>query len=170
MRILLLTDTHIRDGHTDRLDERVYSAAAAADLVLHAGDVTGTDVLDRLGSLPPVRAVLGNNDIGLEALLPEQLVVDLDGVRVAVVHDSGTHRGRGERLRRRFPDADLVVFGHSHLPEDAEEAGQRRFNPGSPTQRRRAPTRTYGELVIADGRIESLRHIHLDPVPAARLR
>lgn len=170
MRILLLSDTHIRDGQTDRLDERVLAAAAAADLVLHAGDVTGAELLERLGSLTPVQAVLGNNDIGLEALLPEQLVMGLDGVRVAVVHDSGARQGRGGRLRRRFPDADLVVFGHSHLPEDVDEVGQRRFNPGSPTQRRRAPTRSYGELVVADGRIESLRHVHLDDLPASAAR
>ena len=170
MRVLLLTDTHVRDGATDRLDERVYGAAAAADLVLHAGDVTGSELLDRLGALSPVRAVLGNNDAGLERLLPESMLLELAGVRVAVVHDAGARTGRGARLRRRFPDADVVVFGHSHLPEDVVEAGQRRFNPGSPTQRRRAPTRTYGELVLVEGRVDSLRHVHLDPVPAARLR
>ena len=161
MRVLLLADTHVRDG-AGPLDERVLQAAAASDLVLHAGDVTGASLIERLGELAPVRAVLGNNDVDLVDVLPERLELDLDGVSVAVVHDSGARAGRPRRLRRWFPDADLIVFGHSHLPEDqTTDDGARLFNPGSPTQRRRAPTRTYGVLDVADGRIVDLHHEHL---------
>jgi putative phosphoesterase len=160
MRVLLLADTHVRDGGTP-LDERVLQAAADADLILHAGDVTGAELLDRLGELAPVDAVLGNNDVDLADVLPERLELDVDGVSVAMVHDSGPSKGRPGRLRRWFPDADLVVFGHSHLPEDGAEDGLRIFNPGSPTQRRRAPTRSYGVLEVDGGRILDLRHEHL---------
>ncbi len=161
MRVLVIADTHVRDGGGP-LDERVLSAAAEADLVLHAGDVTGSELLERLAELAPVHAVLGNNDVDLVGTLPERLELDLDGVAVAMVHDSGASAGRPGRLRRWFPEADLVVFGHSHLPQDVTtDDGTRLFNPGSPTQRRRAPTRTYGTLEVRDGRIVDLRHVHL---------
>ena len=161
MRVLVLADTHVRDGGGP-LDERVLSAAAEADLVLHAGDVTGSELLERLAELTPVHAVLGNNDVDLVGTLPERLELDLDGVAVAMVHDSGASAGRPGRLRRWFPEADLVVFGHSHLPENATtDDGTRLFNPGSPTQRRRAPTKTYGMLEVREGRIVDLRHVHL---------
>ncbi len=161
MRVLVLADTHVRDGG-GTLDDRVLSAAAEADLVLHAGDVTGSELLERLADLAPVHAVLGNNDVDLIGTLPDRLELDLDGVAVAMVHDSGASAGRPGRLRRWFPEADLVVFGHSHLPENVTtDDGTRLFNPGSPTQRRRAPTRTYGTLEVRDGRITDLRHVHL---------
>jgi putative phosphoesterase len=115
MRAVLLADTHVRDGGERVLDERVLAAAADADLVLHAGDVTGRDLLHRLAQLAPVHAVLGNNDVGLGNLLPVELSLDLDGVAVALVHDAGPRAGRPARMARRFPGADLVVFGHSHL-------------------------------------------------------
>ncbi len=163
MRVVVLADTHVNDGSGRSLDPRVLDAIRGADLVLHAGDVVGADLLDDLAELAPVHAVLGNNDRTLGDRLPEELVVDLDGVRVAMVHDAGARAGRVERLARRYPDADLVVFGHSHLPEDdVAESGLRVFNPGSPTQRRRAPTRTYGVLEVDDGAIVALRHEHLD--------
>jgi hypothetical protein len=162
MRAVLLADTHISDGSGRSLDERVLVAAARADVVLHAGDVTGTDLLDRLAELAPVHAVLGNNDVGRAAELPEEVTLDLDGVKIALVHDAGSRTGRPARLAHRFPGADLVVFGHSHLPEDlVADAGPRIFNPGSPTQRRRARTRTFGELQVARGRIVDLHHVHL---------
>jgi predicted phosphodiesterase len=105
--------------------------------------------------------VLGNNDMALR--LPERLEVDLAGVRVAVVHDSGPRAGRAGRLRRWFPEADVVVFGHSHLPWDETDAGgQRHLNPGSPTERRRAPTRTAGLLRIDDGAVTDYQLLHLD--------
>jgi putative phosphoesterase len=162
MRAVVLADTHIPDGSERSLDDRVLAAAATSDVVLHAGDVTGNDLLDRLAELAPVHAVLGNNDVGLAGRLPMEVTLELDGVVVALVHDAGPRRGRAVRVARRFPEADLVVFGHSHLPEDiAPGTGPRLFNPGSPTQRRRAPTRTFGLLEVRRGRVLNLRHVHL---------
>jgi len=162
MRAVLLADTHLRDGSDRFLDDRLVAAIADADVVLHAGDVTGRDLLARVGELAPVYAVLGNNDVGLEGLLPMEITLDLDGVAVALVHDAGPRSGRTARLARRYPDADLVVFGHSHQPEDVvPDAGPRLFNPGSPTQRRRAPTRTFGVLDARGGTVRDLRHVHL---------
>jgi putative phosphoesterase len=125
------------------------------DAILHAGDVCTAAVLDELGQWAPVHAVLGNND-GEDVAAwgaPEVLRLTLDGLRVAMLHDSGPAAGRGQRLRRRFPDADLVVFGHSHIPWNETVDGQRAFNPGSPTDRRRQPQGTMGELVIERGRL-----------------
>ena len=162
MRAVLLADTHIRDGRDRPLDERVLAAAADADVILHAGDVTGRELLDQLAGLAPLRAVLGNNDLGLADTLPTELILDLDGMAVALVHDAGARGGRAARLARRYPETDLVVFGHSHEPENlAPDAGPRIFNPGSPTQRRRAPTRTFGVLDVRRGRVHRLTHVHL---------
>jgi putative phosphoesterase len=162
MRAVLLADTHIRDGSDRALDERVLAAAADADLVLHAGDVTGRGLLDHLAQLAPVHAVLGNNDVALRHVLPIELSLDLDGVAVSLVHDAGPRAGRPTRMARRFPGSDVVVFGHSHQPEDlVPDTGPRIFNPGSPTQRRRAPTRTFGVLDAEDGRVVRLAHVHL---------
>jgi predicted phosphodiesterase len=106
--------------------------------------------------------VLGNNDHELVDVLPETVEVELEGVPVAMIHDSGARDGREARMRRRFPDARLVVFGHSHLPEDRiGEGRQRLFNPGSPTQRRRAPVRTYGVIRVDRGRITAHRVVPL---------
>ena len=162
MRAVVLADTHIPDGSGRSLDERVLAAVAEADVVLHAGDVTGPDLLDRLGASAPVHAVLGNNDGALARRLPTELALDLDGVRVALVHDAGPRAGRAARMARRFPGAALVVYGHSHLPEDLDpDTGPRLFNPGSPTQRRMAPTRSFGLLDVEAGRIIDLRHVPL---------
>ena len=156
-RALVLADTHLRDGAARRLPAPVLELAAAVDLILHAGDVVGAQLLDELGAYAPVRAVLGNNDTALGGRLPETRVVDLGGVAVAMVHDSGPRAGREGRLRRRFAHADVVVFGHSHVPVDAEGLqGQRLFNPGSPTQRRAQPHHTVGLLEGVDGRL--VRH------------
>jgi predicted phosphodiesterase len=111
----------------------------------------------------PTFAVLGNNDLGLAGLLPNELSVELAGVRVALVHDSGDRRGRAPRLHRRFPDAALVVFGHSHVPVDEQGIGtQRLFNPGSPTQRRAQPVRTFGWLSLADGQVVARRVVPIE--------
>lgn len=129
------------------------------DLILHAGDVCRRETLEELERFAPVRAVLGNND-GPDVAAwgaPDVLELDLDGLAVAMLHDSGAATGRGRRLRRRFPDADLVVFGHSHIPWDEVTDGQRAFNPGSPTDKRRQPRGTMGELVVEDGALVSLR-------------
>ena len=114
-------------------------------------------MLDELAQYAPVTAVMGNND-GPDVAAwgaPETAVVTVDGLRVAMVHDSGPAAGRLARLRGRFPDAGLVVFGHSHIPLDAavDDGGFRIFNPGSPTDRRRQPHGTLGVLDIADGRV-----------------
>src|SRR4051794_30445227 len=149
MRVVVMSDTHLSDTSARRLDPSLLDAAAGADVILHAGDVTGAALLEQLGRLAPVHAVLGNNDVDLVGVLPETLDLDLGGVHVSLVHDAGQRAGRPERLARRFPGADLVVFGHSHLPEDLTSgSGTRVFNPGSPTQRRRAPERTFGLLEI----------------------
>jgi putative phosphoesterase len=159
VRALVLADTHVR-ADVRAVPDVVWEAAASADVVLHAGDVVEGALLDRLAELAPIHAVLGNNDAALRDRLPEALELDLGGVRVAMIHDSGPRAGRPRRMRARFPDADLVVYGHSHLPDDsAGMDGQRLFNPGSCTQRRRAPTRTYGILDLHDGRISDHRII-----------
>lgn len=157
-RIVVLADTHVRRGGARRLSDAVYDELGRADLILHAGDVLVPELLDELGGFAPVHAVLGNNDGELAGRLPERLEVEVDGVRIGMVHDSGTRKGRPARLRRLFPDADVVVFGHSHLPVDEEGVGgQRLFNPGSPTERRMAPTKTIGLLETADGRLAAHR-------------
>ena len=130
-------------------------ALASADVVLHAGDVVSKAAWAELQALAhpaPVLAVLGNNDHELVGVLATELVTELAGVRVAMVHDSGPTAGREARLHRRFPGADLVIFGHSHAPVDAGGlGGQRLFNPGSPTQRRAQPAHSFGWLQLAGG-------------------
>jgi putative phosphoesterase len=147
MRAVVLADTHSRP-----LPGVVITALAEADVILHAGDVTDEAVLDALRAYAPTRVVLGNNDTGLA--LPETEEFDLDGVRVAMIHDSGARVGRERRVRKRFPNADVVVFGHSHIPwNDYGVEGQLLFNPASPTQRRLQPFATYGVLEFARGAI-----------------
>ena len=155
MNVLVLSDTHIGPSRPNRhLPDRVYELLGQADAVLHAGDVTSPELLHELGGFAPVHAVLGNNDVDLQ--LPERLEVELAGVRVAMVHDSGPRTGRPERLRGWFPAADVVVFGHSHLPwREVDAGGQLHLNPGSPTERRMAPTRTVGRLELASGEVRA---------------
>ncbi|MCW2868462.1 MAG: phosphodiesterase [Marmoricola sp.] len=152
----------LSDTHAPRFWKGCPAAVArlleGADLVLHAGDVCRRETLEELETFAPVRAVLGNND-GPDVAdwgAPEVLELDLAGLPVAMLHDSGPASGRGRRLRRRFPDAALVLFGHSHIPWDEVTEGQRAFNPGSPTDKRRQPHGTVGELVIADGELLSV--------------
>lgn len=152
--IVVLADTHIRRGSARRLPPAVYAALEGADLVLHAGDVVTGEVLEELAGFASTLAVLGNNDTELVGKLPEERVFTVGGLRIAMVHDSGARNGREARLRRRFPTADLVVFGHSHIPIDNPGLdGQRLFNPGSPTERRSQPFHTFGRLCIDDGRL-----------------
>jgi putative phosphoesterase len=163
MRVVVLADTHVRAGSIGRLPEAAHSHLERADVILHAGDVLTQEFLDWLASFAAVHAVLGNNDHSLVGRLPETIELILEGVRIGMVHDSGPRAGRADRLRRYFPDADVVVFGHSHEPCcEAGVDGQLLFNPGSPTQRRRAPQHTLGELdldasVIARAQIVPLR-------------
>jgi len=128
---------------------------AAADAILHAGDFMELSVLRFLEGIgPPVHAVRGNVDSAeLQARLPLVRVVPADGARIAMIHDAGPRTGRLARMRRRFPEADAVVFGHSHLPLHEEEGGFAIFNPGSPTERRRAPHHTMGIATVDGGRV-----------------
>ncbi len=153
----------ISDTHAPRrwksCPPRVAEHLRGADVILHAGDVCTAAVLDELAGFAPVHAVLGNND-GPDVAAwgaPERLELDLDGLAVAMVHDSGQARGRTARMRRWFPRADLVVFGHSHIPLDETGDGVRIFNPGSPTDRRRQPHGTLGLLDIHAGRLTGAR-------------
>ncbi|MGN6174272.1 MAG: metallophosphoesterase family protein [Streptosporangiaceae bacterium] len=154
MKIVVLADTHApRRWRT--CPPRVAGHLRGVDLILHAGDVCTAGVLDELAAYAPVRAVRCNND-GLDVAAwgaPDTLEADLGGVRLAMVHDSGPSRGRAARLRRRFPHADLVVFGHSHIPVNQAMDGQQIFNPGSPTDRRRQPHGTLGVLDVDGGRL-----------------
>lgn len=156
MQIAVLADTH-----APRFWKSCPPAVAArleeADLILHAGDVCTAAVLDELSAWAPVYAVLGNNDgadVAAWGATPT-LRMELDGLQVAMIHDSGPARGRAQRLARTFPDADLVIFGHSHIPWHETHTGQRIFNPGSPTDKRRQPHGTIGEIHVEAGRVTS---------------
>ena len=154
MRAVVLADTHIRRGTKRRLPDGAYAALDRADVILHAGDLVIEDLLHELTGFAPTYAVLGNNDHDLGGVLPETRLLDLAGVRVGMIHDSGPTKGREGRVRRRFPDADVVVFGHSHAPVDSVGVeGQRLMNPGSPTERRGQPHHTIGVLELDDGAI-----------------
>jgi len=151
VRLAIISDTHMPRGG------RVLPAAhlRAADAILHAGDLMEASVLEELRALgPPVHAVRGNVDSAvLQARLPLTAVVSVAGARIAMIHDAGAADGRLDRMRRRFPDADAVVFGHSHIPLHEERGGFQIFNPGSPTERRRAPHHTMGFATVDRARI-----------------
>jgi uncharacterized protein len=164
MDVLVLADTHIKRGSSRSLPPRVWELVGHADVILHAGDIVIAEVLDQLAGHAPVHAVVGNNDHELVGALPDTLEVELAGVRVGMVHDSGAARGRERRMARRFPVCDLVVFGHSHIPWDTVgEGGQLLFNPGSPTERRRQPNRTAGILRLDAGQVVERRIEVVDP-------
>ena len=162
MLIAVIADTHLPRGQR-RLPEACLDRLAAADLILHAGDFTAAEVLDALEAIgPPVAAVHGNVDgPDLRARLPAERVVEAGGARVGLVHDAGPATGRLGRLRRRFPEADAAVFGHSHIPLHEEADGFQIFNPGSPTDRRRQPRHTMGLARVGDGRVR-FEHLALD--------
>ncbi|MET0953703.1 MAG: metallophosphoesterase family protein [Aeromicrobium sp.] len=156
LRVAVVSDTHA-PRFWKAVPPAVAEQLAGVDVILHAGDVCTPSVLDELAAFAPVHVVAGNND-GPDVAAwgaPETLEIELDGVRVAMIHDSGAKQGRAARMRRTFPEADLVVFGHSHIPWDTEQDGQRLFNPGSPTDKRRQPRGTMGRLVLDAGRIVS---------------
>jgi len=163
VRVVVISDTHVRDRSPRDLPGAAWRALERAEVILHAGDVVEPGLLQRLGELAPVHAVLGNNDHALVGTLPETWEGSLAGVRVAMIHDSGPRAGREGRMQRRFPGADLVVFGHSHVPWDAEGAGgQRLLNPGSPTERRGQPHRTIAVVDLDDGAIRSSEIVVVD--------
>ena len=154
VRLAIISDTHMPRG-SRRLPDGCVERLEAADAILHCGDLAALEVLEQLEDLgPPVHAIHGNvDDRAVRARLPERLELELDGVRIGMIHDPGSRRHRLDRLRRLFPQADAVLFGHTHQPEHAEHDGFQIFNPGSPTERRRAPAHTMGEARIAGGRI-----------------
>ena len=163
MRVLVLADTHVGLKAKRDLPPHVWSLVDEADVVLHAGDIKTDGFLARLEASAVTYAVAGNNDVDMSSPPPDERHLELAGVSVAMVHDAGPAFGRPRRLRRRFPDASLVVFGHSHVPIDQIGIdGQRLFNPGSPTVRRRQPHHTIGQLVLDDGEIADHRIVRLD--------
>jgi len=163
MRLLLLSDTHVPTRARD-LPVAVWEAVDAADLVVHAGDWMEPSLLDAL--LERSRDLLacwGNNDgDDVRSRLPEIARRTVEGVRIAVTHETGAKTGRERRMDAAFPDTDLLVFGHSHIPWDTlSDNGMRLLNPGSPTDRRRQPHCTYMTLTLADGVIGDVDLVRL---------
>lgn len=158
IRVLLVADTHV-PKRARRLSRELLRTAAEVDLIVHAGDWVEVGVLDELSAIAPVLGVWGNNDgAALRARLPEVARADIEGVRVAVIHETGPAAGREKRMDAAFPDVDLLVFGHSHIPWDTvTPRGLRLLNPGSPTDRRRQPDCTLMTATLADGGIHDVR-------------
>jgi putative phosphoesterase len=153
MRLVLMADTHVPKRARD-LPPDLWAAVEEADVVLHAGDWVDVPLLDQLENRAKrLIACYGNNDgAALRARLPEIARVELDGLRVAVIHETGQSTGREQRCAARFPDTDVLVFGHSHIPWDTTAPnGLRLLNPGSPTDRRRQPHRTYMTATVNSG-------------------
>ena len=159
--VAIIADTHMPKGGR-RLPERCLELLAKAEAIVHAGDISSLAVLREIEAIgPPVHAVHGNVDEAcVRELLPATLRVELLGRPVVVIHDSGAARGRVRRLESRFPDTELVIFGHSHLPLHERSDSLQIFNPGSPTERRRAPQRSMGWLDLADDELR-LEHVWL---------
>ncbi|MFI5706279.1 metallophosphoesterase family protein [Kribbella sp. NPDC051620] len=158
MRLLLISDTHL-PVRAKKLPAAVWTAVDEADVVIHAGDWVSVELLDELTERSKqLIGCWGNNDGPLlRARLPEVARVTLDGLSVAVVHETGQAKGREERCERAYPDVDLLVFGHSHIPWDTTSPrGLRLLNPGSPTDRRSQPYCTYQTAVIESGRLKEV--------------
>ena len=162
MRLLLLADTHVPRRARD-LPASVWTEVDRADVVLHAGDWVDVALLDALEARGAVIGCWGNNDgPELRARLPEVARTTLEGVRFAVVHETGPSTRRDERMAAAYPDVDVLVFGHSHIPWDSTASnGLRLLNPGSPTDRRRQPVGTYLTAEVSDG---TLTDVLLHPV------
>jgi putative phosphoesterase len=154
MRIAVISDTHLPRGARVLSDECL-ERLAAAELILHAGDVVGESFLEELLALgPPVEAVYGNMDSsGLKALLPKERVVEVEDVRIGMVHIPGPRVGREARLLARFPGIDAIVYGHTHVPEVERHENIWILNPGSPTERRSSPEKTMLELVVTGRKV-----------------
>ncbi len=155
VRIAIISDTHMPRGGR-WLPAACVERLRAADLILHTGDLSTLAVLRELEGYGRVVAVRGNvDDAQVRAALPATTEIDAGGAIIALIHDAGPAQGRLSRLRRRFPQADAVVFGHSHIPlHERAEDGFQIFNPGSPTERRRAPAHTMGMASVDQGRVE----------------
>jgi putative phosphoesterase len=165
--VAVLSDTHI-PGRARDLPPEAWKVVAASDAVLHAGDVTDPAFLRDLAAVTQTYAVLGNNDLDLGPSVPERLHLDLAGTPVAMVHDSGPRAGRRARVRQWFPDARVVVFGHSHIPMLEDDGDLLLLNPGSPTDRRRMPTFTMAVLRLDPGQPPEAQLLDLGLSRAAR--
>ncbi|GHG24268.1 MULTISPECIES: metallophosphoesterase family protein [Amycolatopsis] len=164
MKLLLISDTHL-PARARELPPQVWAEVAAADVVVHAGDWVDVALLDELEARSKrLIGVYGNNDgPDLRARLPEIARAELDGVRLAVIHETGAKQGREQRCDAQFPDTDVLVFGHSHIPWDTvTPSGLRLLNPGSPTDRRRQPYCTYQTAVVREG---ALADVELHQLP-----
>ncbi|MBF6191793.1 metallophosphoesterase [Nocardia implantans] len=158
MRLLIISDTHVPKRARD-LPEALWREVDTADVIVHAGDWVEVALLDRLQARSArLIGVFGNNDgPELRARLPEVARAELDGLRLAVVHETGPAKGREERCARDFPDTDVLIFGHSHIPWDSvADSGLRLLNPGSPTDRRRQPEHTYLTARIQAGQLSQV--------------
>jgi putative phosphoesterase len=155
VRLAIISDTHMPRGGR-RLPDACVAELKLADAILHCGDLARVEVLDALLALgPPVHAIHGNvDDDAVRARLPERLEVELAGARIGMIHDPGPRQGRLARLRAWFPRAQAVLFGHTHMPEHETAEGFEIFNPGSPTERRRAPDHTMGIGTVAAGTLK----------------
>ena len=165
MRLLILADTHVPARARD-LPQQVWTEVGESDVVVHAGDWIDVALLDALeGRAARLVGVYGNNDgAALRARLPEVARVELAGVRLAVVHETGQSRGREQRCARVYPDVDVLVFGHSHIPWDTTAlSGLRLLNPGSPTDRRRQPHCTYLTARAVGGELHDVTLRRLPP-------
>ena len=163
MRLLLIADTHI-PRRARALPAQVWDEVTRADVVVHAGDWVAPELLDKLEARAArLLACWGNNDgPALRARLPERADAMLDGLHLTVVHETGAAAGRGARMSRLYPDSDVLVFGHSHIPWDTTtETGLRLLNPGSPTDRRRQPFCSYMTASIENG---ALTDVVLHPI------
>jgi putative phosphoesterase len=163
MRLAIISDTHLPRGRR-RLPDACVARIRAADLLLHAGDVSTAAVLDELAAIgPPLLAVHGNvDDATVRARLPERRVVEAAGARIGMVHDAGPAAGRLARMRDTFEGCDAVVFGHSHIPlHEIGDDGFQIFNPGSPTDPRRQPRPTMGRSEVRSGTVR-FSFVHLE--------
>jgi hypothetical protein len=163
--LVLLADTHV-PKRAPGLPPEVWAAIDDADVVVHAGDWVGLRVLEELERRARVLVgVFGNNDgAALRARLPEVARFEVDGIRLAVIHETGPASGRETRMDAAFPDAEVLVFGHSHIPWDTvSPQGLRLLNPGSPTDRRRQPVATFMTGVVRDGAVHDVRLEVVDP-------
>lgn len=155
MKVAVISDTHT-SGMTRTVPFSAWPFLETADHILHAGDVVDTSLLEEMKSLAPLTVVMGNCD-AMDVRdwgATDEAVVELGGLQIGMIHDSGLSAGRRERMRARFPTARVVVFGHSHMPVNEDADGLLLFNPGSPTWKRKAPFPSMGLLWIENGDVE----------------